>query len=216
MDKGLALTVDFGQKVMRAADIHRRAQLAGAILPGKFIAIHRHAALEPQALGALQQLHGHGIQHLVADDHAFHGFGQHVHPAHQMLVFGQRQLLARAQRAGQVDDGVAARQSVLRGQLVQNLQRQRTGSGTEFPQILGLRFVALRATGTPPIDQNRRNLRRRHKVATRLRHGAELGRFIGVIAQSRSIERQLHESVEGQPAAHGGNFLGNARLQGAR
>ncbi|MPM67959.1 hypothetical protein SDC9_114884 [bioreactor metagenome] len=103
VDKCLALAVDFGQEIMRAADIHRRAQFGGTVLPGKgrFIAVtaKHHAALMPLAPGALQQLHRHRIQHLVADDHAFHGLGQCIHPAHQMLVPGQRQFLARAQRA---------------------------------------------------------------------------------------------------------------------
>ena len=95
----------------------------------------------PLAFGALQQLHRHGIQHLVADDDAFHLLGQHVHPAHQMLVLGQRQLLAGTQRARQINDGVALWQRALRGQFIENLQGQRARAGAEFPDLMGIRFL---------------------------------------------------------------------------
>ena len=145
VDKCLALAVDFGQKIMRATDIHRRAQFGGTVFPGKSRLIaacaEHHAALMPLACGALQQLHRHGIQHLVADDHALHGVRQRIHPAHQMFVLGQRQLLARAQRSREIDNGVALGQRTLSRQLVEDLQRQRAGSRAELPDLAGIRFL---------------------------------------------------------------------------
>ena len=95
----------------------------------------------PLAFGALQQLHRHGVQHLVADDHALHGIRQHVHPAHDLLVFGQRQPLACAQRAREINDGVALGQRAQQSHFIEDLQSQRAGAGTELPDLVGIRFL---------------------------------------------------------------------------
>ena len=39
---------------------------------------------------AREQLHGHGVEHLVADHHALHALGQRIQPAHAFMdVLGQ-------------------------------------------------------------------------------------------------------------------------------
>ena len=95
----------------------------------------------PLAFGALQQLHRHGVQHLVTDDHTLHDIRQHVYPAHQMLVFGQCLLLACAQRAREIDDGVALGQRAQQSHFIEDLQSQRAGAGTELPDLVGIRFL---------------------------------------------------------------------------
>ena len=70
---------------------------------------------------ARQQLHGHGVQHLVAHHHAAEFFGQGIHPAQLVGMRHQLGLLARAQAARQIDDGVALHPIAQR---IQQLQRQ--------------------------------------------------------------------------------------------
>jgi hypothetical protein len=85
--------------------------------------MHGHTALGPGHAVPVQQLHRHGVQHLVAHHHALQRVGQGVQPLHAAAERGQALRLALAQRAGQVDDTVAAHLhrpahplAVLRGQ----------------------------------------------------------------------------------------------------
>jgi len=62
-----------------------------------------HAALHPVFTVPAHQVHRHGIEHLVAHDHAFHRVGQAVGPDHLVDEFGvlllQALVLAVAQGA---------------------------------------------------------------------------------------------------------------------
>ena len=98
-DKGLGLGLDFGQVVMLAFDLTRRAQVGGPVRPGQLAFVQGHAALMPDALDARQQLDRHRVQHFVAHHHALHGFGQGVEPAHLLAKRGQGELLPCAQIA---------------------------------------------------------------------------------------------------------------------
>ncbi len=88
VDEGFSLRVDLGQVVLRALDLDGRAQVGGLVFPGKGAVLHRHAALVPHAAlrtaVAREQLHGHGVEHLVADHHALHAFRQRIDPAHHL------------------------------------------------------------------------------------------------------------------------------------
>jgi hypothetical protein len=59
---------------------------------------------------ARQQLHRHGVEHFVAHHHAVElRVGQRIHPAHLVAKpAASAQLLAGAQAARDIDDGVAA------------------------------------------------------------------------------------------------------------
>jgi hypothetical protein len=136
---------------------------------------------------------------------------------HQTGKFGQRLLLARPQRAGQIDNGVAAHGHALRPQGQQHLQRQRAGAGTEFPQFVGTGpGQRLGQLYGQQLAENGGQFGRGHEIAARLGHLAELGAVVGVIAQARLVQRQRHEPVERQPAALLGHGVLDVRRQGAR
>ena len=123
-------------------------------------------------------------------------------------------LLARAQAARQVDDGVALH---LVAQRIQQLQRQRARACAKLPNFMGASALQrLAHLHGQRLAEQGRELRRGHKVAARLRHGAEFGGVVGVIAQAGRIQRQGHEAVKTQPSALGGNGLGDVLVQGGR
>ena len=76
--KSLGLGVNLGQVIVLAFDLDGWAQVGDAVLPSEIFARTDHPALVPHALRALQQLHRHGVQHLVAHHHALDGLGPGV------------------------------------------------------------------------------------------------------------------------------------------
>ena len=211
--------MDLGQVILRAFDVDGRAQVGGAVGPGKTAVLsYRHAALMPHtallAAVARQQLHGHGVQYLVAHHHAAEFFGQGIHPAQLVGMRHQFGLLARAQAARQIDDGVALH---LIAQRIQQLQRQRAGARAKLPDLVGagVRQGFAHLYGQRLAEQ-RGHLGRGHKVAAGLGHGAELGGIVGVVAQAGRVQGQGHEAVKTQPSALGGNGLGDVLVQGGR
>ena len=166
------------------------------------------------AATARQQLHRHRIEHLVAHHHAFDVLGQCIHPAQLGGVGHQLGLLAGAQAARQIDDGVALH---LVAQRIQQLQRQRAGACTELPHFRGSGALQrLAHLHGQRLAEQGREFGGGHKVAARLGHGTEFGGVVGVIAQAGRIQRQGHEAVKTQPSALGGNGLGDVLVQGGR
>ena len=210
-DEGLGLRVNFGQVVVGAGNVHRRTQVGGAVGPDQRVVLQRDTALMPDTAVvpalARQQFDRHGVEHLVADHDALDRPGQLADPLDLVAVSRQQRLLARAQRAGQVHDGVAAH-PVAQG--VEQSQRQRAGAGTEFPDLVGAgvrqRLADLRGQR---LAEQRREFRRGDEIAALAFHArghrAELGALVGVVAQARRVERQRHEAVEADPAARRGN-----------
>ena len=166
-DKGFALGVDFGEVIVFALDLQRRAQGGGAVAPNESAPVaQRHAALVPGAVDAGQQLHGHGIEHLVAQHHAVHGGGQMVGPLHHIAKRGQPRLLALAQAARDIDDGVALQRHALRLQGGEHLLGQCPAARAKFPHFMGGGVLqCFDHLGGQRLPVQRRQLRRRHKVA---------------------------------------------------
>ena len=127
---------------------------------------------------------------------------------------GQQGLLAHPQAAREVDDGVALHAVAQR---IEQLQGQGARAGAKLPHLVraGLRQRLVHLQGQRLAEQ-RRELGRGHEVAARLRHGAELGGIVGVIAQAGRVQGQRHEAVKPDPAAGSGNGLGDVGLQGGR
>ncbi len=187
-DEGLGLRVDFGQVVVFAIDVNRRAQRGGAVGPHQLArSVACHAAFQPIAVHPRQQLHRHGVQHLVAQHHAAHALGQGVGPMHHVGVGGQGGALALAQAAREVNDGVAPGRLALGGQRVQHLQGQRAAARAKLPHLVG----AGGAQGLGQLPRQRlakqgRELGRGHKVAALPVHAsghlAKFGALVGVVA----------------------------------
>ena len=212
--KGFGLGVDFGEVVVRAFDGNRRRQGGRPVLPDERTLLQRHTALMPLPALAQQQLHGHGVQQFIAHDHAFHGVGQGVQPAQLVRVRGQALLLARAQAARQVHDGVALHRVAQR---VQQLQCQRPRARAKLPQLAGLRALQrLAHLHGQCLAEQRGQLGCGHKVAARLGQVAKLGQAARVVAQARRVQGQRHEAVESDPAARGVDGLGDVGMQGGR
>ena len=204
-DEGLALRVQLGQVVVRALDLHGRAQGRGAVLPGEGIARPGHAALVPHTALAHDELHGHGVEHLVAHHHALEARGQRIRPVHAGGMGGQPLLLARAQAARQVHDGVALH---ARAQGVEQLRGQRPGARAELPDLARARALQrLGHLGGHHLAEHGRELGRGDEVAAARGHGTQLGAGVGVVAQAQCVERELHEAVEADPAALRGDLL---------
>ena len=218
-DEAFALGVDFGQVVLRAFDIDRRAQVGRAVGPGKTAVFgHHHAALMPHTAlltaVARQQLHGHGVQHFIAHHHTAKLFGQGIYPAQLVRVGNQLGLLAGPQAARQIDDGVALHPVAQR---IQQLQRQRARACAKLPHLIGTGALqGLAHLHGQRLAEQGRELGRGHKVAARLGHGAKFGGVVGVIAQAGRVQRQGHEAVKTQPSALGGNGLGDVLVKGGR
>ena len=213
-DEGFGLGVDFGQVVVFTFNVHGRAQVSRLIGPGKRVAITRHTAFVPDPFQAHQQLHRHGVQHLVTHHHAVKTIRQCIDPTHPVAVCGQRQLLARAQAARHIDDGVALD---LVTQSAEQLGRQRTRARAKLPDFIGAGGgECVGHLHGQRLAEQRRHLGCGHKVAAGRGEGPELGGIVGVIAQAGRVQRQRHEAVETNPAAVGGDVLANMRLQGAR
>ena len=209
--------MNLGFVIVLAIHLQRRAQVRGAVGPDQLAVFHGNTALEPLAVDARNDLHGHGIQHLIANDHALHVLGQRTGPDHLGGMGCQALLLARAQRAGQIDDGVALHFHALALQLVQYLQRQRARACTKLPDLT--RAGALHGFGhlrRYQLAEYGRDLRRRHKVAAGIGQRTEFGSVVRVVAQPRRIQRQRHETVKANPSASLGNGLVNVRVQGTR
>ena len=168
----------------------------------------------PKAVQARQQLHRHGVEHLVADHHAAHLGWQFGHPLHLAGMRGQAFALALNQAARQVDDRVALD---LRPQRVQYLQGQRARPRTKLPDFRragGLqRLGQLARQG---LAKTRREFGRRHKVAATGGHQAEFAGIVGVIAQAWRVEGQRHELVKTQPTASGINGLDDVGMEVGR
>jgi hypothetical protein len=128
----------------------------------------------------------------------------------------EQHLLARTQRAGQVDDGVALDGHTQALQFIQHLQGQGPGAGTELPHLAraggGQGLGHLRGQ---QLAKHGGQLGRGHEIAAGIGHGPELGGVVGVIAQPRGVQGQGHETVKAQPATGLGNGLIDVRTQGA-
>ena len=174
----------------------------------------RHAALAPAPFQARQQLDGHGIQHLIANDHAAQRLRQGAGPLH-LRPGGQALLLARAQGGGNVHDHIALRGPPQPLQLRQQTGRQRPAARAKFPDFARARFIErLRHLRRQRAAKQGRKLRRGHEIAPIARPQPERARAPRVITQARCVKRQTHEFIKRQPAASGGDAPGNQLLQG--
>ena len=204
--KGLCLGVELGEVVVLTVNVQRWPQLAGPVLPSPnaFCAgcSGHHAALMPLALAALQQLNRHGVDDLIADHHTVHHIGPLTEPLHFVGMGMQHGLLALAQGARQLDDGVALHRIA---QAVEQLQRQVAGAGAKLPDGV--------ATGVfqglaHRLDQGAAKPRAQggggDKVAARWICTDE-SVLSAVIAQAWGIQGQGHEAVKAQPAAGTGH-----------
>ena len=99
-------------------------------------------------------------------------------------------------------------------QRIQQLQRQRTGTGAKFPDFIGTRRLK-RLSQLPGqrLTKQRGQLRRGDEIAPVSGHLAELFARAGVVTQPWRVQRQGHEAVKRQPAALRRNVPRNMRLQ---
>ena len=230
----LALGVNFGQVVVRTFGLHWRTQARHAVLPHqrwrraltRFASILRlsqhHATLMPNALESVQQFDRHGVEHLVAHHHALHLVWQGLHPVHQVAKLLQRVLLARAQAARQIYDGVARERHALRQQAVQQLQGQRARAGAKLPDLVRLRLLqSLRHLGGQGLAKQGRDLGGGDKVAAAyllavlrgVGQGPKFKAVVGVITQPRRVQSHGHEGVKADPATLLANLIRDNLVQ---
>ena len=214
-DEGLGLRMQLGLRIGHEGAVVRGAQGTFAVGEDEAFAVRRSdAALGPALAVEMQQLHRHRVEQLVADDDAVQRVGPGVEPLNTIGVGGQALALPLAQRAGQVDDVIAAHAVA---EALEQLRGQRAGAGTELIDLVALAGVQrLPHLHGERAAEQRRQLRRGHKIAARRGHGAELRGRVGVVAQPRRVQRQRHEAVEGQPAAGLGNGLADVPRQPGR
>ena len=126
------------------------------------VSVHKcHAALKPDAVSARQQFHRHGVQHFVAHHYALHLLGEFIDPTHGIAIGPQPLLLARAQGARDIDDGVTHQRHVQAHQLIQNLQRQRATARAKLPHFGRLGGLqGLRHLGRQRLAEQRGHLGR--------------------------------------------------------
>lgn len=206
--------MDFGQVVLIAFDVQRRTQIGGTVGPGQAGTLGHHATFVPDTALAHQQLHRHGVQHFVADHHAFDGLGPGIQPAHLVGMCGQGLRLARAQRTRQIDDGVTPH---FVAQRIEQLQGQGPRARPELEHLGGRGlFQGLAHLHGQGLAKQRCQARGRHKIAATVRHGAKLLQRAGVVPQSGLVQGQGHETVKREPATSFGNGLMHPPDQGAR
>ena len=97
--KAFALGVNFGQVVVGAGHVKRRAQCCGLVGMQEAAFMQRHPAFVPHTVDTRQQFDRHGVQHLVAHHHTAHVGGQGRSPLHFAAVCGQTLTLAGHQAA---------------------------------------------------------------------------------------------------------------------
>ena len=136
-DEGLGLGMDLGHGAWQEGAVHRRAQRGGPVGKCEAVARALHAALEPGAAIEVQQLHWHGIQHLVAHHHPAHAGGPGGDPGHPLTTTRQALGLPLAQRAGQINDGVAAKWHARIIQCADQLLGQRAGTRAKLDHLVG-------------------------------------------------------------------------------
>ena len=96
--EGLGLQMDFGDGAGHEGMVaHWRAQRCRAVVPGIATVRFDHAALVPGGAVEPQQLHWHGVEHLVAQHHAVQRGRQLVQPLHLRAEPRQPRRLACAQ-----------------------------------------------------------------------------------------------------------------------
>ena len=198
-DESLGLGVNFGQVIVLTIDLDGRTPIGDPVLPSECFTSADHPTLVPDALGALQQLHRHGVQHLIAHHHTLDGLGPAVQPSHFARVLQQSVGLSVTQSARQVNDGVPRHRVA---QAAQQLQGQGSGACAKFPDFI-------RACGRQclfylhrqGLAKQRRHARRGHKIAARGRHGTEFLQGVGVITQAGFVQGHGHETVKTDPAA---------------
>ena len=140
---------------------------------------------------------------------------------HLARMGGQQRTLTRLQTSRQINNRVALAQ---RAQRVQQLQRQRARARAKLPDFS--RAGCLQRLGHLPrqrLAESRRQLGRRYKITAAFlrpvqarRHQAEFARVVGVITQTRRIQRQRHAFVEAQPAVSTGDGLANRSVEVGR
>jgi len=133
----------------------------------------------------------------------------------------ERGPLALAQAARQVDDGVAAWQLAGGRERVEQLRGERAAACAELPHLVGAGGLqGLSHLARQRVAIQRGELGRGHEVAaltvTALRQVAELGRAVGVVAQTGFVQSLRHEAIKRQPASGVSQPLAQARQQGAR
>jgi hypothetical protein len=113
-NEGRGVRVQLGGRPFRERPRQRRPLVAVAIAPGepgRCRAGADHAALAPGAAVEMDQIDGHGVEHLVADDDAVHALRQRVDPADAPGLLAHpldRTALALPERGRDLDDRVAA------------------------------------------------------------------------------------------------------------
>ena len=183
-DEGFGLGMDFGEVVVCALDLDRRAQAGGAVDPRQ---ARRPTPRSCQlAVPARQQLDRHGIEHLVADHHAVEPLGQLARPIAPCPPCPARASRWRSRKlAGEVDDGVAARS---------RSPRASSNCAASAPEPAPNSHTSSVPAGSQRVGhlhgqrlaEQRRHLRRGDEIAARRRQLAELARIVGVIAQARA------------------------------
>jgi len=201
-NEGFGLGVNLGQVIMLAFDGPRRAQVGGAVFPLKRrlrVVLRHHAALKPLALVAHQQLHRHGVKQLVAHRHAAEFFRQFADPSHFALMRLQGLLLACAQAARQIHNGVSGERITQR---VQQLQGQGARACAKLPYLVGVcHGQGLTHTVRQRAPKPGGHFRGSDEVAARGGGGAKFAQLVGVVAQTGRVQGQGHEAVEADPAA---------------
>ena len=95
-DEAFGLGMNFGDVIVAACHLQRRAQVGRAVGIGEAPCVQRHTALVPNTAQACQQLYRHRIEHFVAQHHAAHVRRQLGRPMHLADVRREPRALAFA------------------------------------------------------------------------------------------------------------------------
>jgi hypothetical protein len=188
-----------------AASLRRTARGPASGRRG-FIECHAelpHGAVAPGEAPARQ-----GIGHLVGQHHAPQGTLRQTLEPHHALAQLRRQLRqARSLAGGQIgadfENRVTLRQYPLGGEGGQNRRRHAPGAGTELEDLATGRGENLGALACHAAVEQVGHLGGGDEVAP----DADLDAARAVVTQSRRIQGQLHEALERQPPAGGGELL---------
>ena len=198
--KSLRLQMDFTQIIMVTLNGARRSEVGGLVMPDIALRafVPSHTSLMPHAIDTVKQLDGHGIQHLVANDHCVDLLGQLIQPLHFVCVGFEIVGLLLPQMRRHLND-VITRDAAT--QAFKQLQSQAAVARAKFHHFL--KFAVLQGlihTARQGFAEIRRHQRGCDEIAAAGRHAAQRLTAGTVITGAWRIQCQCHEPVKRQPA----------------
>jgi len=146
-------------------------------------------------------VHGHRIQHLVAEHHAGKSGRQAVEPRHAFkeMRHPRRERVAAplAKICGELEDEIVARRPSCALQLLEQGRRERAAARAHLEYLVEPRVQHLSHLAREGLAVERRNLGCRDEIPGL----AELLCTGAVVAETGRVKRKLHVAREADPAA---------------